>query len=745
MRKVVVLFIISFLIGGSAFNIYIPFTAKSPEALTPTSSSTPVVTLTETATPTPTPTNTPNSGSSLTSTPTPTVSPSASEVYPAERPEDSLGLSWGGYNNIFVTGVHGPWYNYGLDVGGGQYGLSALILNEDGTVNQNSEIVQRIGKAINHGALTVNWWLFPWGDNNYKPSGILVDGNGKPVGLSDSVYNDIDAMIKLANYHNFYWSFTLFNQIEMWDQRWINQYRSELVNVVTPLIRKYSNEPRIAIYNVLAEPEFSYWNHGVSKENVMEMGDLLANMVHNNSDKLVTIQSAFARSGINDWIEQGTNLDFYSATWYDYMDSGGYCMLCNDAPYYSINKPVMVFESYLGVNATYSAPDENIYGTLGRWEAFYDKGYAGTQAWSIFDERTRDGMDIDLTSMERFTSYHSNEVGFEYNIIYKGFPISLNHYKLTVVVDIGNVNTFHITGSNLISYRYERERGELIVNTAGSSFQVKTIGSEVGSGEARVSDIYNNYSWAFSFGLDDNQNQQEGINYLINNSDIRGTTYLIAEHVRENDNRDWIIDKPYIDKLLNNRWSIGNHTWSHNCDSETISEEDVILGYNWLSELVGPDYKMTSFAAPCFKSGYDPIIESLISDGNNNTLFNESGGDFFIDLDEEETTVRYIITDTITQRVVPWENQFKFGRDPMIFDEKGAERIRLINQISSPTHPYWYNTLTHSFYAEEAQYLINLILPYKSRVWVAPAEEIYSYLILRDLATISTKTLYTKN
>ena len=102
----------------------------------------------------------------------------------------------------------------------------------------------------------------------------------------------------------------------------------------------------------------------------------------------------------------GVGLDYYSPHWYDYMSGGTYCMICQDASYYQqlygINKPIVVGEMFSGTSTT--TPYSSAY----RFDYFYNHGYAGAWAWSLFPSHTNDGLVIDLAAEGTFSAKHPN-------------------------------------------------------------------------------------------------------------------------------------------------------------------------------------------------------------------------------------------------------------------------------------------------------------------------------------------------
>jgi hypothetical protein len=98
---------------------------------------------------------------------------------------------------------------------------------------------------------------------------------------------------------------------------------------------------------------------------------------------------------------KGLGLDYYQAHWYDYMQGGDWCALCQTyedvRKRWDLDAPLVIGEMYL------SPEIENPHL---RMEDFYTKGYAGAWPWSIFPESTQDKYAIDWNSMRIFAGRH---------------------------------------------------------------------------------------------------------------------------------------------------------------------------------------------------------------------------------------------------------------------------------------------------------------------------------------------------
>jgi hypothetical protein len=290
-----------------------------------------------------------------------------------------LGANWN------VTGVNMPWYNWGCDFGCNSNG---------GVVQTRNTIGARFANVQGAGLHVVRWWVFP-GDNPWQ---ITVDGSGRPTGINPAVYADFDAALQLAEQYDVYYNFVLFNAATAPTRSWIDNptHRNALAQVLGTLFARYRNNLRVMSWEIFNEPEFQIGDGQVSEANAVATAKVIADAVHANSDALVTIGNASA-ANIPMW--QSVPLDYYAPHWYDYMSGGGdWCMACNDYSYYrtkfSITKPMVAGEIYLGSDV----------GASSRASSFYDKGYAGVWGWSLFSERTADGLQVDLTGLRTFSS-----------------------------------------------------------------------------------------------------------------------------------------------------------------------------------------------------------------------------------------------------------------------------------------------------------------------------------------------------
>lgn len=317
---------------------------------------------------TPTPTSIPTA--TATSTPPPTVSSNRVRY---------LGEDW------YIQGANLPWYNWGCDFGCGTNG------GVSDTSVQNA-LKPVLSQAKANGFNVIRWWLFPG-------SPWQIDINN---GIDSAVYGDIDAALALAEQYDLYYDFTLFSAPSALPQSWLTNttQRAKLASIIGQLAAHYKDNSRIMTWDIINEPEWDIWNGAAPEQATVDTVTAIVSAIHaSGSHSLVTVGSAML-DGLYYWTN--SELDYYDAHWYDYMSGGNYCARCADYATQNSrwglnNKPLIIGETYAGTDTD----------ALARFNDFYNMGYAGVLAWSLFPSKTSDGMGIDMNAGRTFASTHS--------------------------------------------------------------------------------------------------------------------------------------------------------------------------------------------------------------------------------------------------------------------------------------------------------------------------------------------------
>lgn len=328
----------------------------------------------------------------------------------------------------------------------------------------------------------------------------------------------------------------------------------------------------------------------------------------------------------------------------------------------------------------------------------------------------------------------------------------LTYQALTLRIYVGPVRSVAVTATMAagrqvpVSYEHDPAAGTVTVTTAGDRIEIKLEGvqdsARVGTFEKAA--LKGGATWAWSHSFDDNVDLFPSIDVLREHG-YRGTLYLIGELIEDARDEDWIVDAPAIKELLAEGWGIGNHTWDHACNPPGIGAQTVVSGYNRLKEIVAdsplPDYRIIAFAAPCYKSAYHPIIQQMIAAGQTDVLFNESGGRDLMVVDPG--AAQYAAGGQIA---AGFSYTMPVGRDPALSVSGGlSEAMAVLDWMSAEAGPerhFWYNTFSHGGHAADLDTLATYISDNygeggSGEAWVAPADEIYSYLLVRDRTDVA--------
>lgn len=381
-----------------------------------------------------------------------------------------------------------------------------------------------------------------------------------------------------------------------------------------------------------------------------------------------------------------------------------------------------------------------------------------------------------------------------YSIDHSQLP-QMNYYNLTYNIYVGSVSSVEVRNgsNNLLASSYNVSTGMVTVTTDETTLKVTTsgfIGSTDKIGQITLAPLKDNKLWAWSHGFDDNAGFLKAI-YEFEKYNVPATLYLndyssgVGNVILEPDGKS-NPDNPYtwcddnnssldsftyechlllgskIRQLLNDGWAIGNHTENHTCwssDATRPSDAELWQGitnvqtklYNKIvAQSNRTDYKINSFAAPCFND-FNPLIQEKIAAGQTDIIMSEGG---FIDYSSPDgfsgasNALPLALGYDFTQAVIR-DNRIEGN---MNNDSDDAESLAFTKQMFDWLHnnsaqgsaiTYWYNTISHSrnedVFAQAIPYLINTYGSNSAHdeVWVATAEEIYAYTYTKEKAVVS--------
>lgn len=327
----------------------------------------------------------------------------------------------------------------------------------------------------------------------------------------------------------------------------------------------------------------------------------------------------------------------------------------------------------------------------------------------------------------------------------RGALPELYYNELTYVVQLGAVEgPAASVGGAAVPARYDPAAGTLTFTTqrGGAASISFTSAAAPGPITVRKASLKDDKAFAWSHGMDDNVMLQAQID-AIAAMGWRASLMLIGKEISDSRDEGWILDRPALHRLLAQGWSLGNHTWDHNCSGGDAATMDATIrdGQERLAEVVAsssvPDYRVITFAAPCFIADYDPYIEAQRAGGPTTLLFNESQGSPLMNVDGVAFAAGARSAAAMDARVV------KIGRDITI-EIAPEEAIAVLDWMAAnkaPDRHFWYNTLTHGDQERNlGQVLNHAYSAYgpggTDELWMAPSDEIYSYLLVRDATAL---------
>jgi hypothetical protein len=344
----------------------------------------------------------------------------------------------------------------------------------------------------------------------------------------------------------------------------------------------------------------------------------------------------------------------------------------------------------------------------------------------------------------------------QYFLVYTIDRTALPHLyyrELTLTGYVGPVSNIQAsTDLGPLEFDYDPAAGTVTFTTAANVVRIflENPSDLANAGPFSKAALKYDKKWAWSHGLDDNRYLWPSI-HLFANRGWRATLYLIGKDIHDTRREPWIIDAPDIRELVDQGWGIGNHTWDHVCappwiDDPTFMRETILNGYNRLQAVIdgspAPPYRLIAFAAPCFRDEYHAYIQEIKGNGQTAVLFNESGNSYRLNVTPGAGDYSQG-----GKTAVAFTYEMPVGRDTNL--EMGATGVAAVKAEmgwlaanATPGRRFWYNTLSHGHQEDAlAQVVDYAYITYgpggSNEVWVAPADEIYSYLLTRDHSQVS--------
>jgi hypothetical protein len=280
----------------------------------------------------------------------------------------------------FLTGANLPWVHYGIDFGANAWRPSGGVAQADERAHLEATFANLAAAGVQY----VRWFLFCDGRAGIAfsaggPSTSLRAG--RPIGLDDFVFRDVDAALDIASRHGIRILFVLLDflwcdpasatrGVQMGGRAAVladAAGRDALLDrVLRPLLERYAEEPVILAWDVINEPE---WIKSVEPAELHAwLGDTVA-LIHSATSHPATIGSAGVR-----WRDRyvDLNLDFYQVHWYDSLKRQP--PLDTPVEELGFDRPVLLGE--FPTRGSTRTPEEIV-------DAARAAGYSGAFYWSV--------------------------------------------------------------------------------------------------------------------------------------------------------------------------------------------------------------------------------------------------------------------------------------------------------------------------------------------------------------------------
>ena len=224
----------------------------------------------------------------------------------------------------FLKGANLPWVHYGIDFGANAWRPEGGIAQPE----ERAEVEHAFTQLAAAGVRYVRWFLLCDGRAGitFRSDPSTALRAGRPIGLDDFVFRDIDAALEVASRHDIRIMFVLLDflwcdpasvtrGVQMGGRAHLladEDNRSALLDrVVHPLIERYADEPQIMAWDVMNEPE---WIKTVDGEDLRAFLRETIALIRSSSIHPITIGSAGVRWRAS---YSDLDLDFYQVHWYD--------------------------------------------------------------------------------------------------------------------------------------------------------------------------------------------------------------------------------------------------------------------------------------------------------------------------------------------------------------------------------------------------------------------------------------------
>jgi hypothetical protein len=224
----------------------------------------------------------------------------------------------------FTLGANLPWLQYGCDFGSNAWQPEGGV----GRPERRARLRQAFARLADRGLTTVRWFVLCDGR-----AGVRFDTSGFVRGLDDCFWRDLEGGVEEAGRAGIAMVPVLFDfpwcrRARIIDGVRCGGHRRSMASaaaltdrIVVPVLRRCADEPAIAAWDVVNEPEWATWGVGtlnpfasVSRRAMRQFIGQAVAAVHAETRQAATVGLASWR-GLG--LAKGLGLDVYQVHWYD--------------------------------------------------------------------------------------------------------------------------------------------------------------------------------------------------------------------------------------------------------------------------------------------------------------------------------------------------------------------------------------------------------------------------------------------
>ena len=364
----------------------------------------------------------------------------------------------------YINGINVPWNSFGSDVG---------THHEWGALYDPSFFSTFFQECGTNGINCVRLWIHC--DGRSTPE---FDEEGAVTGLDANFLGDFDDILRIARENGVMvmpclWSFDMTKDFTADAGKYAGLHadliqdsvktRSYIDNALIPMVEHLADADNLFAWEIINEPEWSIEGPGntvqlVSGAEMVRFCAMIAEAIHEHSDKMVTVGSACLKwhSSLQPPAEEhywsdasfraaydkpNAYLDFYQIHYYDWMynpDWGYDPFQATKTPaYWKLDKPTIIGE-WPAMDGEYTVKQ--------MVDAAYANGYAGVMPWSYNANDGHGTWDACKKELKTFRDAHASIVDFAASVI---IPDNRKKYPSPGTERNGTVTLFDLHGRKI--------------------------------------------------------------------------------------------------------------------------------------------------------------------------------------------------------------------------------------------------------------------------------------------------------